>query len=184
MTAPVTEIANFKTWHILPLYGIFVLHRFLRYLFHIHIRNSRDLGKSIPQYIEAHYFLRELYITSANRINFGLPKTRDVVPKSNPDNILILLCICSANLKFVRPILAITWCTDFWLRAFCDLDTKAFKKLVPSENHRSIKKGINHILDLHTPPRQKSNIRPGGFHSICLNFSMDESRWTLSLSGL
>ena len=72
----------------------------------------------------------------------------------------------------------------FLISTFCDLHTKAFKKPVPSENHRSIKKGINHILDPHTPPRQKSIIKPGSFHSICLNFSMNESRWTLSSSGL
>ena len=39
-------------------------------------------------------------------LHFGL--SLNFVPESNPDNILILLCICSANLKFVRPILAIT----------------------------------------------------------------------------
>jgi len=52
---------------LLPKYEFFVVDGFLRYLFHIQIRNSRNLGKCIPQDVVAHYFLRELYIGSANQ---------------------------------------------------------------------------------------------------------------------
>lgn len=41
----------------------------------------------------------KLYMSSANVINFGLPKIRDVVPASNLDNNLIILYIRCANLK-------------------------------------------------------------------------------------
>ena len=71
------------------------MHGFLRYLFHIQIRNSRNLGKCIPQYVVAHYFLRELYITSANRTNFGLPKCVCCVPKPN-------LCGCAKILGLAK----------------------------------------------------------------------------------
>ena len=65
----------------LPLYGIFVVHRFLRYLFHIQIRNSIELEKNILQYIVVHYFKRELYIASANLTNLDLSKIVGFVPK-------------------------------------------------------------------------------------------------------
>jgi hypothetical protein len=69
-----------KSWHFLPLYGIFVVHRFLRYLFHIQIRNSIELEKNILQYIVVHYFKREWYIASANLTNLGLSKIVGCVP--------------------------------------------------------------------------------------------------------
>ena len=58
-----------------------------------------------------------LYNWSPNRTNFGLTKSVTFVPISNPANILILLCICSSNLKFVRHIFArnliISWALNF-----------------------------------------------------------------------
>jgi len=50
------------TTDCLPVYGIFVVHRFLQYLFHIQIRNSRELEKSIPQYTVFCHFRVELWI--------------------------------------------------------------------------------------------------------------------------
>ena len=98
-------VATGRHWLHLPwLYGIFVVHRFLRYLFHIRIRNSRELEKRIPQYIVAHYFKRELYIASANLTNLDLSKIVGFVPESNQVNRLILLYICSTNPQFFRWI--------------------------------------------------------------------------------
>jgi hypothetical protein len=75
-------LAFLRTCVYLPLYGIFVVHRFLRYLFHIRIRNSRELEKSIPQSIVAHYSKRELYIASANLTILDLSKIAHIVPES------------------------------------------------------------------------------------------------------
>ena len=47
-----------------------------------------------------------LWIGNANTQKYGVAQSLDYVPESNPDNILILLYICSANLKFICPILA------------------------------------------------------------------------------